>query len=110
MGRSILNPAQSVSTHPNRFFRQSHHAWRRLPCPGPMASSRRLQGGGNDIGYDEAVTPSGISILADDPKPAGASGTFTGVATFGQAVTFSWGFGDGDSAAGKVVTQGYLAA
>ena len=67
----------------------------------------RPQGGGYDIGYDEAITPSGLSILSTAPQPAGFPVQLTAVASFGQGVTFSWNFGDGHTAVGKVVSHAY---
>jgi predicted outer membrane repeat protein len=67
----------------------------------------RPQGGQPDIGYDEAVTPSGVNFTHNAPHPAAQPVTFIGSVAFGQGVTFSWSFGDGDTAQGQTVTHTY---
>ncbi len=67
----------------------------------------RPQGGQPDIGYDEAVTPSGVNFTHNAPHPAGQPVTFISSATFGQGVSFSWNFGDGGVAQGQTVTHTY---
>jgi hypothetical protein len=67
----------------------------------------RPQGGGYDIGYDEAITPSGVIIQSDAPKAAGVPVAFTGLVNIGQGVTFNWSFGDGHTSSGQTVTHAY---
>jgi predicted outer membrane repeat protein len=69
----------------------------------------RPQGGGVDIGYDEAVTPSGVDFVSTAPQLPGVAVTFTASAGFGQGVSFSWSFGDGGTATGQVATHAYAA-
>jgi fibronectin-binding autotransporter adhesin len=67
----------------------------------------RPQGGQPDIGYDEAVTPSGVDFTHNAPRPAGQPVTFIAAVAFGQGVSFSWNFGDGGVAHGQTVTHTY---
>lgn len=67
----------------------------------------RPQGGGYDIGYDEAVTPSGIEVFSTAPQPGGVPVQFSALLNFGQAVRFTWDFGDGGTAQGQMVTHTY---
>jgi PKD repeat protein len=74
---------------------------------GDYDSDPRPQGGQADIGYDEAVTPSGVNFTHDAPKSVNQPVSFSGSASFGQAVEYSWNFGDGNSAQGQSVSHAY---
>jgi predicted outer membrane repeat protein len=67
----------------------------------------RPQGGQADIGYDEAVTPSGVNFTHDAPKSVNQPVSFSGSAAFGQGVVYNWTFGDGNSAQGQSVSHAY---
>ena len=67
----------------------------------------RPQGGGYDIGYDEAITPSGVSLQSDAPKLVNLPVAFSGQAAFGQGVEYSWDFGDGQTGVGATITHTY---
>jgi hypothetical protein len=54
---------------------------------------------------DEAI--SGLTAFNDGPTPLGMTTTFTAVISSGTNVSYTWDFGDGNTATGPVVTHVY---
>lgn len=69
----------------------------------------RPQGGGFDVGYDEAAAPIGLTANSDAPTNLGNPTTFTATVTSGMALSYLWDFGDGSSGTGSVAVHTYAA-
>lgn len=70
----------------------------------------RPQGSACDLGAFEVVVIAGLQADNSSPTSLGAETTFTATVSAGDAVTFTWSFGDGQGGSGASLNHTYAAA